>query len=260
MSPTASEINQRIRAAQRQFEQQVNREIQRVNDQNRRAVADYNRKMEAQNRQAVADYNQKVEAQNRQAVADYNRQVQAHNRKADVQNKKVVDDINRQLAAAGRPRVIYTQQEQSLVERVQDAVPIETRDYDLFLSYAGIDGAAVATELHEELRRLGLDVWFAPIAINPGKSQSLQMDQGLARARAGVVVLTPAYLAGRFWTQRELGALLHKDTLIPVLHSVTFADVAEYSGILPDLAGFTTDRDTLHEIAAKITGAVLIPA
>jgi hypothetical protein len=260
MSPTASEINQRIRAAQRQFEQQVNREIQRVNDQNRRAVADYNRKVEAQNRQAVADYNRKVEAQNRQAVADYNRQVQAHNRKADAQNKKVADDINRQLAAAGRPRVIYTQQEQSLVERVQDAVPIETRDYDLFLSYAGIDGGAVATELHEELRRLGLDVWFAPIAINPGKSQSLQMDQGLARARAGVVVLTPAYLAGRFWTQRELGALLHKDTLIPVLHSVTFADVAEYSGILPDLAGFTTDRDTLAEIAAKIAGAVLPPA
>jgi len=253
MSPTASEINQRIRAAQRQFEQQVNREIQRVNDQNRRAVADYNRKVEAQNRQAVADYNRKVEAQNRQAVADYNRQVQAHNRKADAQNKKVADDINRQLAAAGRPRVIYTQQEQSLVERVQDAVPIETRDYDLFLSYAGIDGGAVATELHE-------DVWFAPIAINPGKSQTLQMDQGLARARAGVVVLTPAYLAGRFWTQRELGALLHKDTLIPVLHSVTFADVAEYSGILPDLAGFTTDRDTLAEIAAKIAGAVLPPA
>lgn len=223
----------------------MNREIKRVNDQNRRVVADYNRKVEAQNRRAVADYNRKAET---------------HNRKADAQNKKVVDDINRRLAAADRPRVIYTQKEQGLVERVQEAVPIETRDYDLFLSYAGIDGSTMATELHDELRRLGLAVWFAPIAINPGKSQALQMDQGLARARAGVVVLTPAYLAGRFWTQRELGALLHKDTLIPVLHGVTFADVAEYSGILPDLAGFTTDRDTVAEIAAKIAGAILVPA
>lgn len=83
MSPTASEINRRVRAAQRQAEQQMNCEIERVNDQNRRAVADYNRK---------------VEAQNRQAVADHNRQVQTHNRKTDAQNKKVVDDINRQLA------------------------------------------------------------------------------------------------------------------------------------------------------------------
>lgn len=238
----------------------MNREIKRVNDQNRRAVTDSNRKVEAENRRVVAEHNRKVEAQNRQVVADYNRRVGAHNRKAAAQNRKVVDDINRQLAAAGRPRVVYTQEEQGLVERVHEAVPIETRDYDLFLSYAGIDGSRVATELHEELSRLGLQVWFAPIAISPGKSQSLQMDRGLARARAGVVVLTPAYLAGRFWTHRELGALLHKDTLIPVLHSVTFADVAEYSGILPDLAGFTTDRDTVIEIAAKIAGAVLMPA
>jgi hypothetical protein len=84
------------------------------------------------------------------------------------------------------------------------------------------------------------------------------MDQGLARARAGVVVLTPAYLTGRFWTERELGALLHKETLIPVLHGVTFSDVAEYSGILPDLAGFTTELDTVPAIAAKIAGAVSI--
>ena len=84
------------------------------------------------------------------------------------------------------------------------------------------------------------------------------MDKGLARARAGVVVLTPAYLTGRFWTERELAALLHKDTLIPVLHGVTFSDVAECSGILPDLAGFTTELDTFTEIAAKIAGAISV--
>jgi hypothetical protein len=89
---------------------------------------------------------------------------------------------------------------------------------------------------------------------------ALQMDQGLRRARVGVAVLTPAYLTGRFWTERELGALLHKDTLIPVLHMVTFDDVKEYSGILPDLAGFTTEKDTVAEIAAKIASALLDPA
>lgn len=38
------------------------------------------------------------------------------------------------------------------------------------------------------------------------------------------------------------------------------ADVAEYGGILPDLAGFTTDQDTVAEIAAMIAGAVLMHA
>jgi hypothetical protein len=84
------------------------------------------------------------------------------------------------------------------------------------------------------------------------------MDQGLRKARSGVTLLTPAYLAGRFWTERELGALLGKSTLIPVLHKVTFADVKEYSGILPDLAGFETARDSIEDIAEKIAAAVLI--
>jgi hypothetical protein len=73
-------------------------------------------------------------------------------------------------------------------------------------------------------------------------------------------VLTPAYLTGRFWTERELGALLHKDTVIPVLHNVTFDDVREFSAFLPDLAGFTTAEDSVAEIAAKIASAVLAPA
>ncbi len=86
------------------------------------------------------------------------------------------------------------------------------------------------------------------------------MDRGLRSARCGIALLTPAYLTGRFWTERELGALLHKDTLIPVLHGVTFEDVAQYSGILPDLAGFETSRDEIRTIAEKIAAAILLPA
>jgi hypothetical protein len=147
-----------------------------------------------------------------------------------------------------------------LADRVQEAVSAQDmREYDVFLSYARIDGLAVATELRSHLEDLEVSVWFDAVAIHAGKSQALQMDQGLRRARSGVVVLTAAYLAGRFWTERELGALLHKPTLIPVLHGVTFEDVAEYSGILPDLAGFTTARDSVRVIAEKIAVAVLAP-
>lgn len=102
-------------------------------------------------------------------------------------------------------------------------------------------------------------MWHDELAIKPGKSVAMQMDQGLRRARAGVALLTPVYLTGRFWTERELGALLHKATLIPVLHNVTFADVREYSGILPDLAGFTTELDSVAVIAEKIAEAILMP-
>lgn len=236
-----SEFRRRLRAAQRQAE---------------REVAAYNRRVEAANRKALADSNRKVDAHNRKVVADHNREVAAHNRRATAHNKKVIDDYNRRLAAAGRQQVTYSPQDEALVERVQDAITLDEREYDVFLSYARIDGAHVTADLSRHLRDLGVSAWFDELAIQPGKSQSLQMDRGLRKARAGVVVLTPAYLTGRFWTERELGALLHKSTLIPVLHNVTFADVEEYSGILPDLAGFETARDSVADVAAKIAAAV----
>lgn len=45
-----------------------------------------------------------------------------------------------------------------------------------------------------------------------------------------------------------------------MLHHVTFDDVKEYSGILPDLAGFTTATDSVDDIAEKIRGQYSSPS
>ena len=238
-----NEYNRKIREAQRKAEQQMKREIDRVNRANKKAVDDYNRKAEAHNKKVTDDYNSRV---------------RDHNRKADAHNKRVISDINRQLRSA-TSGVRYTEQERLLADRVHQAVTtLDVREYDTFLSYARIDGAEVAIALRDALEDLGVAVWFDEVAIVPGRSQSLQMDAGLRKARSGIALLTPAYLAGRFWTERELGALLSKETLIPVLHSVTFDDVKQYSGILPDLAGFATAQDSIPDIAQKIAAAVLV--
>lgn len=238
-----NEFNRKMREAQRKAEQQLKREIDRVNRANKKAVDDHNRK---------------VNAHNKKVIDDHNRRVRDHNRKAEAHNNKVIADLNRQLRSPSS-RVRYTEPERALADRVHNAVAVlDPREYDSFLSYARIDGAEVAKELRSALESLGVAVWFDEVAIVPGRSQSLQMDAGLRKARSGIALLTPAYLAGRFWTERELGALLGKDTLIPVLHNVTFDDVRQYSGILPDLAGFTTAHDAVSDIAEKIAAAVLI--
>lgn len=239
----ASEYRRKVRQAQRRAEQQAKREVDRINRANRKAVADYNRKAKAHNRKVVADHNTRV---------------RNHNRKAEAHNKKVIADLNRQLRSASSS-VTYTEPERRLADRVHQAVgALDSREYDSFLSYARIDGAEVAAELRDELEDLGVAVWFDEVAIAPGHSQSLQMDAGLRKARSGIALLTPAYLTGRFWTERELGALLGKETLIPVLHNVSFEDVGQYSGILPDLAGFTTERDAVADIARKIAAAIMV--
>lgn len=245
MAMSSSQFNQKIREAQRRTERAVKQEVDRVNRANRTAVTDYNRKVEARNRREV----DRVNRANRKAVDDHNHKVDAHNRRE-------VDRMNRQRNAIGAAH--YRPAERTLADRVHQAIEFDDgRDYDVFLSYARIDGEEAANELRTALDGLQVRVWFDSVTILPGRSQSLQMDAGLRKAHAGIALLTPAYLAGRHWTQRELGALLHKPTLIPVLHGVTFEHVKEYSGILPDLAGFTTADNDMSTIASKIAPAVL---
>ncbi|MBW1638912.1 toll/interleukin-1 receptor domain-containing protein [Microbacterium resistens] len=241
-SINTAQLQAKMRAAQ----QKLQREVDRVNRENKRRVDAYNREV---NR--VNQHNQRVNQQIRQA--------NAHNQHVAEQADRAARELNRKLrSATTSTRVVYTPAEQELTERLQhELAGRDDREWDIFLSYARIDGSAVAAELKDELESLGVRVWFDEVAIIPGQSQALQMDRGLRKARAGVVLLTPAYLTGRFWTERELGVLLGKSTLIPVLNGVTFADVAEYSGFLPDLAGFETSRDSVAVIAEKIAGAAM---
>ena len=252
-----NEFNRKLREAQRKAEQEIKRKL---NEAQRKAEQEYKREVDRVNREnkrAVDEHNRKIQAHNNKVISDHNAKVREHNRKADAHNKKVIANLNRQLRSTSST-VHYTDSERILADRVHNAVAtIDPREYDTFLSYARIDGAESASELRQHLEDFGVAVWFDEIAIVPGKSQSLQMDSGLRKARTGITLLTPAYLVGRFWTERELGALLSKETLIPVLHNVTFDEVKQYSGILPDLAGFTTDQDSIYDIAHKIAAAIM---
>lgn len=238
MRQAQRQAEQKAKQRSRQAEQKLQREIDKVNRENKRKVDAHNRRVEAHNRKMVSDYNAGV-------------------RKRNTHNKKVIAELNRQLRSSSTG-VRYTEPEQRLADRVHTAVgQLDPREYDTFLSYARIDGGEVASALRDALEELGVSVWFDEVAIVPGRSQSLQMDAGLQKARSGIALLTPAYLTGRFWTERELGALLSKNILIPVLHNATFEDVKKYSGILPDLAGFTTEHDSVEDIAKKIAAAVI---
>lgn len=254
-----AQFQARVRAAQREAQRKIQAEVDRVNRENKRRVDDHNRRVQQHNRQVAQEAQRRVDAYNREVtrVNAHNKRVNQQNQRVNSENRAKVAELNHRLRS-GLSGPVYTPAERSLADRIQEQVARHPeREWDAFLSYARIDGAEVGTALRAALDALGVDVWFDAIAITPGRSQSLQMDQGLRTARCGIALLTPAYLTGRFWTERELGALLHKSMLIPVLHNVTFDEVAEYSGILPDLAGFETSRDSIEVIAEKIAAAVL---
>lgn len=247
------QFQSKMRAAQRKLDQ-ATRDAQRKLEQERRRVAQHNQRLAQERQRQVRAYAKEVDR-----VNAHNQTVNTHNRAVDRKNRAALEQMRRQLRSASSAREVrYTDSERVLVDRVhQGILKYPDKEYDAFISYARIDGAAVGELLHECLEQHGLEVFFDEVAMQPGKSQSRQLDHALRRAQCGIALLTPAYLTGRFWTERELGALLHKETLIPVLHNVTFDDVANYSGILPDLHGFETSRDEVEIIADKIAAAIL---
>jgi hypothetical protein len=67
--------------------------------------------------------------------------------------------------------------------------------YDLFLSHAHEDKNAIARPLYLALAREGISVWFDEAVLRMGDSLRRKIDEGLARCRYGVVILSPTFLS-----------------------------------------------------------------
>ena len=74
---------------------------------------------------------------------------------------------------------------------------------DLFLCHAWDDRRGVATELNDLLEAEGVSVWFSEKDILLGQPFMREIDRGLAKSRAGLVLITPALLD----TRRQPGGL-----------------------------------------------------
>lgn len=113
------------------------------------------------------------------------------------------------------------------------------RPCDVFLSHASEDKAAIARPLYNALKRVRLKVWFDEAELTIGDSLRRQIDEGLARCRFGVVILSPKFFA-KDWPQKELDGLVARENtsrrkaILPVWHKLTKSQVAKFSPTLAD--------------------------
>lgn len=77
--------------------------------------------------------------------------------------------------------------------------------WDAFISYASEDRDAVAKPLAELLTRFGLRVWYDQYELRVGDSLRERIDDGLARARHGIVVLSKCFF-GKHYPEGNLPA------------------------------------------------------
>lgn len=138
---------------------------------------------------------------------------------------------------------------------------LDGRTWDVFISHASEDKAAVAIPLAEALQVRGVTAWLDKAELRIGESLRRRIDRGLAASRFAVVVLSPSYFA-KGWPQYELDGIVTlsvsgKQNLLPIWHDLSHADVLEKSPTLADkLARSTTDTD-IEAIADEIAELVI---
>lgn len=115
----------------------------------------------------------------------------------------------------------------------------------LFICHASEDKEDIVRPLAERLLQAGNQVWYDEYALKLGDSLRRSIDQGLAEADYGIVILSPAFFA-KSWTQRELGGLMALEAgaskpILPVWHKVGRAEVERFSPMLADKLSVSTD-------------------
>jgi len=133
---------------------------------------------------------------------------------------------------------------------------LEVRDYDVFISRASEDKDEVVRPLAQALVAEGLSVWYDEFELRIGDSLRRKIDQGLARSRVGLVVLSQAFIS-KGWTNYELDGIVTRTVtgeqiLLPIWHRISKQEVQDYSPSLADKVARSTATHTVEEIAREI--------
>ncbi|MDF9716632.1 TIR domain-containing protein [Nocardioides sp. ChNu-153] len=230
---------------------------------------------EAESAEKAANEGEKKRSYLEKKLADVEKKIATAQGKYDKEQqasqKKALDAIKKQNAAAARqfapprrlgdpPREPFAPDRHpgGLSPRAFEPFVSEN---DVFLSYASEDKDEVARPLKGALEARGLSVWFDEIKIKGGLSIRQEIEKGIARARFGVVILSPDFFAKQ-WTQAELDALFSKKTstgenlILPVWHRVTKDQVHAQSPLLAGILTLNTSLMTVDELADALAEAV----
>jgi hypothetical protein len=142
---------------------------------------------------------------------------------------------------AAKDKVNATRLETMLDARNNQTVYASTlgKKWDVFISHASEDKESFVEPLARALEASGLNVWYSRTALSVGDRLRQKIDEGLAQSRYGVVVLSHIFFAKQ-WPKEELEGLFAREingapgikVILPVWHSISANEVAQYSPIL----------------------------
>lgn len=132
------------------------------------------------------------------------------------------------------------------------------KEYDIFVSHASED-VNLVENLVSHLEALGIHVWYDKQKITWGDSLRESMEEGVRKARYGIVILSPDFIKkGKYWTKAELDAFFQlesatgKKFLLPIWHNVGQHQVFTYSPFVASRKALNTAQKNTAEIAIEV--------
>jgi TIR domain-containing protein len=110
------------------------------------------------------------------------------------------------------------------------------KQWDVFISHASEDKSEFVRPLAKALEVSGLLVWYDESTLKIGDSLRRKIEEGLAKSRYGIVVLSQHFFEKK-WPQDELDGLASKEVagtkvILPVWHNMEFAEVQRRAPML----------------------------
>ena len=132
--------------------------------------------------------------------------------------------------------------------------------YDVFISHATEDKDEIVRPLVKALTDCGLRMWYDESELCIGDSLRGKIDEGLAKSRFGIVVLSHAFFK-KNWPRYELDALValemaDKSVILPIWHKITEDEIIDHSPRLIDKIARNTSDFTIDEIAQEIAEVI----
>ncbi len=174
-------------------------------------------------------------------------------KKADDARARKLQQLDKQLNDQRRAAIAAPMAVAALAANTEADISPE---YDVFISHASEDKDSFVRPFAEKLARAGITPFYDEMSLTWGDSLRRRIDQGLARSRFGIVVLSKNFFS-KEWPQRELDGLVAleiqgQSRILPIWHEVSKDEVSRFSPPLADKVALNTSLLSVDEIVEKL--------
>ena len=130
-------------------------------------------------------------------------------------------------------------------------------DFTIFISHSSEDKLNYVNDLVDEIKTLGMTVFYDTDVISWGDNLKEKIDVGLKNCKLAVIVISPTYF-GKEWTEYEIQSLLIRQNnengglILPILHNVSKEEFIKHYPLLKNVCFKYSKSQSKKQLASDL--------